>query len=130
MGNVMKGVYINLVGYVIDQECELIHHPELKPCSDSCTLCQEACKTKALNAPYTINPLKCVSFLTTFGKGCIPLFLKSEMLEEWICGCDNCQDVCPHNRKHNWDDGDDFSDLLEIAPQFLPEHILKLSDDT
>lgn len=124
-----KGSYYNLVAYVIDQECELVHTCKLKPCSDSCTLCQEACKTKALKAPYTMNPLKCVSSLTTFGKGLIPPFLKKEMFEEWICGCDNCQDACPHNRKHNWDEGEDFSDLKELAPQLIPERVQELSDD-
>lgn len=124
-----KGSYYNLMGYVIDQDCELIHHTELKSCSESCNLCQKACRTKALSEPYTMDPLKCVSYCTTFGKGTLPASLENEMLEEWLCGCDNCQDACPYNRRHNWEDGGKFSDLEEIAPYLAPERIPELSDD-
>ena len=118
-----------LVGYVIDRECELIQHTELKPCSDACNLCQQACKSKAMKAPYTMSPLKCISFWTTFGRGIVPPFLKKEMFEEWMLGCDNCQDACPYNRKHNWSEGEDFSDLKEIALSIVPENIPSLSDE-
>jgi len=124
-----KGSYVNLVGYVIDRECRLIHHSELKPCSESCSLCQKACKTKALAAPYIFDPMKCVSFWTTFGKGVVPPFLKKEMFEQWICGCDHCQDACPYNFKHDWSTGEPFSDLEEIAPDLIPERILELPDE-
>lgn len=123
-----KGSYYGLLGYVIDQECQLIHTPNLEPCGKSCTLCQDACKTKALQSPYTLDPAKCVSFWTTFGKGQVPPFLKEEMFEEWLCGCDNCQDACPHNRKHDWDEGEAFSNLSDLAPQLTPERLLELSD--
>ena len=36
----------------------------------------------------------------TFGKGAVPPFLTEGMYQEWILGCDNCQDACPHNRRH------------------------------
>lgn len=124
-----NGSYNLLQGYVIDQECELIHNTKLKPCSDSCDLCRKGCKTKALSAPYTFNALKCVSFWTTFGKGIVPPYLKADMFEEWICGCDNCQDSCPYNRKHDWSDGETFSDLEELASELLPEKVLEQSDD-
>lgn len=115
---------IRLVGYVIDRECELIHHNDLKPCSGNCTLCQQACKTGALSGPYTMNPLSCVSFWTSFGKGVVPPHLKAETFETWICGCDNCQDACPYNKRKNWDEGAPFSDLEELADALTPEKIL------
>lgn len=123
------GSYISLFSYVIDKECVLIHHPEIKPCADSCTLCQRACKTKALSAPYTFDPGKCVSFWTTFGKGNVPEYLHAEQYEEWLCGCDNCQDVCPYNRRHDWNAGEPFSDLEELAPELTPEKVLEQSDE-
>lgn len=103
-----KGSYVSLFGYVIDRECELIRKTNLKPCSPNCTLCQQACKSKALSDAYTMDPMKCVSFWTTFGKGFVPPYLKKEMFEQWVCGCDNCQDACPYNRKQNWDEGKIF----------------------
>lgn len=123
-----NGSYVLLFGYVIDTACSLIHENNLKPCAESCTLCKDACKTKSLSGPHTMNPLKCVSFWTTFGKGVIPPGLKEDMFEEWLCGCDNCQDACPHNRKVNWADGEDFANLKEIASMLTPEKVLEASD--
>ena len=124
-----SGSYVDLVGFVIDQECELIHDNNIKPCSDRCDLCQKACKTHSLSASYTMNPFLCISFLTSFGKGNVPPELKEEMYEQWICGCDNCQDACPYNLKHDWDEGEIYSDLEEIAPLLVPEKVVAAMDD-
>ena len=124
-----RGSYTTLVGYVIDKSCTLLHRSNLRPCPPSCTLCQRACKTKSLSAPYTMDPGKCVSFWTTFGKGDIPKGLTEEMFEEWLIGCDNCQDICPYNR-HNWNEGEPFSNLEELAPFLTPEKVPNLSDET
>lgn len=123
-----SGSYVDLIGFVIDRKCELIHQPHLTPCSEGCDLCQRACKTHSLSGPHTMDPLKCVSFWTTFGKGAVPSGLREEMYEQWLCGCDNCQDVCPYN-KHNWDQGEAYSDLEEISSQLTPEKILAATDD-
>lgn len=123
-----KGSYVELEGYVIDRECELKQECNLPPCGEHCTLCQDACKTRALSAPYTMNPLACVSFWTTFGQGQVPPMLPEPLLEEWICGCDNCQDACPYNR-HDWDQGEDFPGLNELVEQLQPEQLVDASDD-
>lgn len=124
-----NGSYVSLIGYMIDSECELIHHTAVKACSEKCNLCSNACKTKALRGPYAFNPLKCVSFWTTFGNCSIPEGLDADMFEEWTIGCDNCQDVCPHNRRHDWNSGKAFSNLDEIAAKILPENYDNLSDE-
>lgn len=124
-----NGSHNLLMGYVIDRECELIHHTELKPCGETCDLCRKACKTGALSAPYTFSPFRCTSFWTTFGRGFVPPYLKEDMFEEWICGCDNCQNACPYNKKHDWDEGEPFSDLEEIAAELTPEKVITQSDD-
>jgi epoxyqueuosine reductase QueG len=123
-----KGSYVSLEGYVIDRECELYHDTSFRPCPDNCNMCQKTCKTKALRSPYSMNPLKCISFWTTFGKGICPPDLEEEMFEEWICGCDTCQDVCPYNRGHNWNEGEEYPGLSMLADELLPERILEQSD--
>lgn len=124
-----NGSYNNLYGYVIDKECELIHVCEIPPCSEKCDLCRRACKTKALWAPYTMDPFKCVSFLTTFGNSDVPDGLTDEMYEEWMCGCDNCQDACPYNMRHDWRQGKVLKELEDIAPVILPDNYGALTDE-
>ena len=46
----------------------------------------------------------------------------------WICGCDSCQDICPYNRQHDWNQGDAYPGLEELAPQLQPEKLLAQSD--
>lgn len=123
------GSYNNLFGYVIDQECELINECTFLPCLDKCYLCKKACKTKALEAPFTMNPLKCVSFLTTFGNCDVPAGLLDEMYEEWVCGCDNCQDACPYNMRHDWSKGKKLPELEDIATMILPENFDQLTNE-
>lgn len=122
-----KGSYYDLEGYLIDMPCEYIQETNLKPCAEKCGLCQKACKTHALSGPYTMNPMSCVSFWTTFGGGNIPEHLSAEQYGEWIMGCDGCQDACPYNFRHNWDEGEDFPGLNEIEELLQPENIINAS---
>lgn len=124
-----NGSYNILVGYVIDKECELIQDVKLVPCGEKCDLCRRACKSGALNAEYTIDPLKCVSYWTTFGNSDVPQWLNADMFEEWVCGCDNCQDACPHNRRHDWSNGIPVPELEKIAPMLMPQNYGSLSDE-
>ncbi len=124
-----RGSNLNLTAYVSDCECTLIRRVSLRPCSPACGLCGKACLTGALRGPYSMDPMRCVSFWTTFGKGKIPGSLDESAFEEWLCGCDNCQDACPYNSRHDWDKGEPFSDLEEIAEKILPENVHALTDD-
>lgn len=124
-----NGSYYNLEGYLINQPCEYIQEVKLKPCAEKCNLCQKACKTHALSGPYSMNPTLCVSLWTTFGGGIVPGHLSFDQFGEWIMGCDACQDACPHNIRHNWDEGEDFPGLNELEPLLQPESIIAASDE-
>ena len=63
----------------------------------SCTRCIDACPTDAIVAPYVVDGSKCISYLTIELKNEIPTEFKGKM-ENWMFGCDICQDVCPWNR--------------------------------
>ena len=123
-----KGSNYELVAYLIDQPCEYIRHLEIPPCPETCDLCQQKCKTKSLSAPFTMNPLTCVSYINTFGDGKLPEGVTEDMLEEWILGCDNCQDCCPFNKNHDWSIGKDYPGLDALELILQPEYILKASD--
>ena len=124
-----KGSFVELTGYVIDRECELRLTPNLKPCAEKCNLCQKSCPSGALKGPYTMSPLECVSFLTTFGKGALPPVMDDKASAGWICGCDACQDACPYNRKHGWSVGEACPGLEELEPELQPEKLLRQSDE-
>ncbi len=64
----------------------------------SCTRCIDACPTGAITRPYLIDSRKCISYLSIEEKGDIPVSFKDK-LNNWIFGCDICQDVCPWNNK-------------------------------
>ncbi|KUO61033.1 epoxyqueuosine reductase [bacterium BRH_c32] len=63
----------------------------------TCRACIDACPTNALN-PYHIDARKCISYLTIENKGEISKEFTGKF-ENWIFGCDICQDVCPWNEK-------------------------------
>lgn len=63
----------------------------------SCTACIDACPTQAIVAPYIVDGSKCISYYTIELKENLPNEMKGKF-DEWMFGCDTCQDVCPWNR--------------------------------
>ena len=63
----------------------------------TCTACIDACPTEAIVSPYVVDGSKCISYFTIELKENIPQEMKGK-IDDWIFGCDVCQDVCPWNR--------------------------------
>mgnify|MGYP000893965988 CR=1 FL=1 len=68
----------------------------------TCTACIDSCPTDAIVEPYVVNGSKCISYFTIELKSEIPKSVKGKF-DNWMFGCDICQDVCPWNRfsKHH-----------------------------
>lgn len=63
----------------------------------TCTACIDACPTQAIVEPYVVDGSKCISYFTIELKDNIPSEFKGKF-NDWMFGCDICQDVCPWNR--------------------------------
>ena len=63
----------------------------------SCTACIDACPTNAIVSDKVVDGSKCISYFTIELKNEIPTSEKGKF-EDWMFGCDICQDVCPWNR--------------------------------
>jgi epoxyqueuosine reductase len=63
-----------------------------------CTACIDACPTTAIIAPYQLDATRCISYGTIeLRSETLPEPINSN-LENWVFGCDICQDVCPWSR--------------------------------
>ena len=91
-----KGSFFFIAELILD--LELSPDGPIKDYCGTCTRCIDACPTDAIVQPYVVDGSKCISYLT--------IELKDELipseftgkLNDWIFGCDICQDVCPWNR--------------------------------
>jgi len=86
---------------------ELEYDTSIEDYCGNCTACIDACPTDAL-VPYKLDATKCISYLT------IEMWDKPipdeyhDKMDNWIFGCDICQDVCPWNRFQKATNDPDF----------------------
>ena len=90
-----KGSFFFLAEIICDLELE--HDPpfETDHCG-RCTRCVDACPTEAILPDNTVDASKCISYFTIELKDEIPGTVQGKF-EDWMFGCDICQDVCPWN---------------------------------
>ncbi len=94
--NTKKGSFFFLCELIVDIELEYDIPSTADHCG-TCTRCIDACPTQAIVAPYVVDGSRCISYLTIELKEQIPGEFKGKM-DNWMFGCDVCQDVCPWNR--------------------------------
>ena len=90
------GSFFFLAELIVDLELAYDHPFTADHCG-SCTKCIDACPTEAIISPSVVNASKCISYLTIELKDEIPESFNGKM-DNWMFGCDVCQDVCPWNR--------------------------------
>jgi len=112
--NRQQGSFFFLAELIIDLELE--YDGPVKDYCGTCTRCMDACPTDAMPEPYVVDGSRCISYFTIELKEQekIPEEFKGKF-ENWIFGCDICQDVCPWNR---------FSKPHK-EPDFLPDEMMR-----
>lgn len=89
------GSFFFIAELILDLDLEYDH--PIKDYCGTCTACIDACPTDAIIEPYKVDGSKCISYFTIELKNAIPEDVKGKF-ENWIFGCDICQDVCPWNK--------------------------------
>lgn len=94
--NKKSGSFFFLAELITDLELEY-DIPSTEDHCGTCTRCIDACPTEAIVGPYLVDGSRCISYLTIELKNELPNEFKGKM-DNWMFGCDVCQDVCPWNK--------------------------------
>lgn len=102
--------------------------PHTEHCG-TCSRCIEACPTQAITQPFVVDANRCIAYHTIENRG---EFLPGEIahnLQNWVAGCDICQEVCPWNQRFAQPtDVEDFQPRFERISLTLSE-LAEISDD-
>jgi epoxyqueuosine reductase len=111
--NKKGGSFFFIATLIVDLELE---HDNVfaKDYCGTCTKCIDACPTDAILEDKVVDGSKCISYFTIELKDAlIPESMKGRF-DDWMFGCDICQDVCPWNRFAKPAEETDFSPIPEI----------------
>ncbi len=107
------GSFFFIATLIVDLELKY-EDPYVKDYCGSCTRCIEACPTEAISENKVVNGSKCISYFTIELKDeLIPPEMK-DRFDNWMFGCDTCQDVCPWNRFSEPHKEPNFTPIPEI----------------
>ena len=129
------GSYFFLAEVLLDLPLEPDQPIKTDHCGE-CTLCIEACPTSCILPDRTLDATRCISYLTIELKGTIPLELRP-LTQDWVFGCDICQQVCPWNLRFAEPTTDHAfqtraflqepspGDFLQLSPEVYREELSK-----
>lgn len=119
------GSFVFIGEIIVD--IELDYDKAIKDYCGNCKKCIDSCPTGALN-DHQLDSRKCISYLTIEHKGELPLKLKPQF-NNWVFGCDICQDVCPWNKKLEFHNIEDFNPS-ELFLNMDTEDWMNLDEET
>ncbi|MEP7258274.1 MAG: tRNA epoxyqueuosine(34) reductase QueG [Flavitalea sp.] len=91
------GSYFFIATLITDLELEY-DDPFVKDYCGTCTKCIDACPTDAIRENKVVDGARCISYFTIELKEMIIPEEMQDRFDDWMFGCDICQDVCPWNR--------------------------------
>jgi epoxyqueuosine reductase len=111
--NKQSGSFYFIATLITDLELEY-DEPFAKDYCGTCTRCIDACPTDAILPNKVVDGSKCISYFTIELKEMlIPTGMKGKF-DNWMFGCDTCQDVCPWNRFSHPHQEKEFNPIPEI----------------
>lgn len=87
----------------------------------TCTRCIDACPTDAITSPTVVDGSKCISYFTIELKDALIPDEYADKFNNWMFGCDICQDVCPWNRFSKPHSEPEFQPITEVLNLSLNE---------
>jgi epoxyqueuosine reductase len=111
--NKQSGSFFFIATLITDLELEY-DDAFAKDYCGTCTKCIDHCPTEAILPDKVIDGSKCISYFTIELKDALIPNKMKDKFDNWMFGCDVCQDVCPWNRFSKPTNEINFSPLPEI----------------
>ena len=111
--NKNSGSYFFIATLIIDIEFEY-DDPIAKDYCGTCRKCIDACPTDAILEDKIVDGSKCISYFTIELKDMLIPNSMQGKFQNWMFGCDICQEVCPWNRFSSPTKVENFSPIPEI----------------
>lgn len=128
--NRQSGSFFFIAELIVDLELEP-DTPTTDHCG-TCTRCIDACPTEAITEPYVLDASRCISYFTIeLRHEALPVEFSGKF-ENWMFGCDICQDVCPWNRfshRHSEPEFEPKPELLGMTKREWQEITEEVFDD-
>jgi len=107
------GSFLFIATLIVDLELEYDSEFAKDYCG-TCTKCIDACPTDAILTDKVIDGSKCISYFTIELKDTLIPDTQKGKFDNWMFGCDTCQDVCPWNRFSKPNNETAFTPVPEI----------------
>jgi epoxyqueuosine reductase len=125
--NKKQGSFFFIASLIVDVPL-LADEAGVKDYCGTCTKCIDECPTEAILPNKVVDGSKCISYFTIELKDAlIPAKMKNTF-DNWMFGCDTCQDVCPWNRFSKPTEEDGFTPIHEIL-KFTSEDWNELTEE-
>ena len=128
--NKKQGSFFFIAELIID--LKLDYDAPTKDYCGTCTRCIDACPTDAIATPYVVDGSRCISYFTIELKEQIPKNMAGTF-DNWVFGCDICQDVCPWNKfskPHKTAEFAPNEDFKEFLTNSDKKDWLEITDET
>ncbi|ANI87972.1 tRNA epoxyqueuosine(34) reductase QueG [Arachidicoccus ginsenosidimutans] len=107
------GSFYFIATLIVDVELEY-DAPLAKDFCGTCTRCIDECPTDAILPNKVVDGSKCISYFTIELKDALLPDDMRPKFDNWLFGCDVCQDVCPWNRFSKPTNDEAFKPIAEI----------------